>query len=94
MKIGDRPTKKNLRRKIMNSKSYKRGGTPFDLSIHQDVSSKMSELFAGETRARARARAVAVAVAVALARRANPYPNPSPNPNPSPSPHQASWSSR
>ena len=48
MKIGDRPTKKNLRRKIMGSASYKRGGTPFDLSIHQDVSSKMSELFAGE----------------------------------------------
>ena len=48
MKIGDRPTKKNLRRKIMGSASYKRGGTPFDLAIHQDVSAKMSELFAGE----------------------------------------------
>ena len=48
MKIGDRPTKKNTRRKIMNAKTYKRGGTPFDLAIHQDVSTKMSELFAGE----------------------------------------------
>ena len=53
MKIGDRPTKKNLRRKIMGSASYKRGGTPFDLAIHQDVSAKMSELFAGEPSPRA-----------------------------------------
>ena len=45
---GERDTKKNARGKIMKKKSYKRGGTPFDLSIHQDVSSKMSELFASE----------------------------------------------
>ena len=48
IKEGDRDTKKNLRRKIMGRDSYKRGGTPFDLGIHKEVSQKMSERFAGE----------------------------------------------
>ena len=42
------PTKKNVRRRIMGAESYKRGGSPFDKAIHKDVSSKMSEMFAGE----------------------------------------------
>ena len=41
-------TKKNVRRRIMSKDSYKRGGTPFEKTIHKDVAGKMSELFAGE----------------------------------------------
>jgi len=41
-------TKKNARRRIMSKESFKRGGTPFDRSIHSDVSQKMSRQFAGE----------------------------------------------
>ena len=42
------PTKKNLRRQIMTKSNYMRGGSPFEKSIHKDVSGKMSEMFAGE----------------------------------------------
>ena len=48
VRASDRDTKKNTRNKIMKKKSYKRSSNPFDLSIHQDVSQKMSEMFAGD----------------------------------------------
>jgi len=41
-------TKKGERRRIMGKESYKRGGSPFDRSIHDDVNQKMSSKFAGE----------------------------------------------
>ena len=44
----ERDTKKNTRSRIMKKKEYKRGGNPFDRSIHRGVSEKMSERFAGE----------------------------------------------
>lgn len=46
--FGERDTKKNLRRKIMSAKDYKRGGAPFDQNIHKEVTQKMSEKFAGQ----------------------------------------------
>jgi len=40
--------KRDERRRIMRSDSYKRGGAPFDKAIHKDVTEKMSEKFKSE----------------------------------------------
>ena len=48
LKQSERDTKKNARSRIMKKKTYKRGGNPFDRSIHREVSEKMSERFASE----------------------------------------------
>ena len=41
-------SKKNVRRSIMTKDKYKRGGSPFDKTIHSDVQQKMSAQFASE----------------------------------------------
>eukprot|EP00965_Chrysotila_dentata_P090166 2976193-Pleurochrysis_carterae.AAC.4 len=40
--------KRSERRRIMSAPNFKRGGSPFDKDIHQDVAKKMSEKFKGE----------------------------------------------
>jgi 4-hydroxy-3-methylbut-2-enyl diphosphate reductase len=48
MTANERPTKKNVRSRIMKNGNYKRGGSPFDRDIHSETKEKMSEQFAGE----------------------------------------------
>ena len=48
MTANERPTKKNIRHRIMRTDNYKRGGSPFDRDIHRETKDKMSEQFAGE----------------------------------------------